>query len=107
MTDSEIFYIVLIGTATMFVLVTVFLTIYVRAYSKKLKSKKTKINEVLSDKILSQNTVDFLSDDVFKTTKQPFCRCLYEIENKLPRTKFCHHACRDQIKILSRRDKSE
>lgn len=32
-----------------------------------------------------------------------FCRCLYEIENKLPRTKHCFKACDEQIQILKER----
>ena len=32
-----------------------------------------------------------------------FCRCLYEIENNLPRTQHCFVPCQDQIKILEQR----
>ncbi len=32
-----------------------------------------------------------------------FCRCLYEIENDLERTKFCSRPCRNQRVILSER----
>jgi hypothetical protein len=37
------------------------------------------------------------------TTGRPHCQCLYEIENKLPRTKFCRVACSDQHQILEER----
>ncbi len=33
-------------------------------------------------------------------TREPFCQCLHEIENKLKRTKFCFMTCRDQREIL-------
>lgn len=42
-----------------------------------------------------------------QTTKKLHCQCLYEIENKLPRTKFCLTACRDQWDILNDREKSK
>lgn len=32
------------------------------------------------------------------------CRCLHEIENDLPRTKFCFIPCRGQREILSQRE---
>jgi hypothetical protein len=37
--------------------------------------------------------------------KAPFCRCLYEIENGLQRTKFCFRACNEQKEILRQREK--
>lgn len=37
----------------------------------------------------------------------PFCQCLHEIENKLPRTKFCFIACREQRMIMHERYKAE
>lgn len=33
------------------------------------------------------------------------CICLHEIENNLPRTKFCFMACLSQSKILREREK--
>ena len=41
------------------------------------------------------------------STKKTHCQCLYEIENKLPRTKFCFAACNDQWKILNEREKAK
>lgn len=44
----------------------------------------------------------------FKKTaprRAPFCQCLHEIENKLPRTKFCFMACSEQLEILAARKK--
>lgn len=38
-------------------------------------------------------------------TKQPFCQCLHEIENKLPRTKHCFMPCADQQDILKQKEK--
>ena len=38
---------------------------------------------------------------------KPFCQCLYEIENHLPRTKYCRTPCRDQIEILNQRKNDE
>lgn len=38
---------------------------------------------------------------------KPFCQCLHEIENKLPRTRFCFVACDDQYEILRRRNESK
>jgi hypothetical protein len=35
--------------------------------------------------------------------KELFCQCLHEIENDLPRTKFCFMACRDQGMIMHKR----
>ncbi len=35
------------------------------------------------------------------------CRCLYEIENELPRTQFCFMPCRAQDEILRERMKQE
>jgi hypothetical protein len=35
--------------------------------------------------------------------KELHCQCLHEIENNLPRTKFCFMACLDQRKILHER----
>jgi len=32
-----------------------------------------------------------------------YCQCLYEIENNLPRTKYCFMACKAQLIILSQR----
>ena len=42
-----------------------------------------------------------------RTTKKFHCLCLHEIENDLPRTKFCFKACSDQFEILAERKKSE
>ncbi len=42
-----------------------------------------------------------------RTTKRLHCQCLYEIENKLPRTIFCFMPCPDQMEILAERDKTE
>lgn len=39
--------------------------------------------------------------------KGPFCRCLHEIENKLPRTKYCFKSCSDQHLILEGRKKQQ
>lgn len=36
-------------------------------------------------------------------TTHPFCQCLHEIENGLPRTQFCFVACSDQRQILRER----
>lgn len=36
-----------------------------------------------------------------------FCKCLYEIENKLTRTKKCFTPCSAQIKILSERENNK
>ncbi len=33
------------------------------------------------------------------TTRKPYCQCMYEIENKLKRTKFCMVPCRDQLEM--------
>lgn len=97
MTDKEIVYTVLIGTAAIFIAVCVFLILFIRAYNRKLKEKQKKVVHLDMDSVLSEFKFD---DDVFKTTKQPFCRCLYEKECGLPRTKFCSHPCKDQIRIL-------
>ena len=35
--------------------------------------------------------------------QSPFCQCLHEIENKLPRTKRCFMPCRNQRIILQQR----
>ena len=37
--------------------------------------------------------------------QRPFCRCLYEIENSLPRTQRCFVPCDDQWQIIRERDK--
>ena len=42
-----------------------------------------------------------------RTTKKDYCQCLYEIENKLPRTKFCFAPCPDQRRILENRNKNK
>lgn len=39
----------------------------------------------------------------FLHIKKPFCRCLHEIENNLPRTQHCFMACSDQHEILAER----
>ena len=39
------------------------------------------------------------------TTKRLHCQCLYEIENKLPRTKFCFAPCSAQREIINQRSK--
>ena len=36
----------------------------------------------------------------------PHCQCLYEIENKLPRTIHCFVACQDQFQILREREEA-
>ena len=41
---------------------------------------------------------------MLKTTKKPHCQCLYEIDNKLPRTKFCMVPCADQRLIIRHED---
>jgi len=41
------------------------------------------------------------------TQNKLHCKCLYEIENKLPRTKRCFIACMDQRKILFKREKEK
>jgi hypothetical protein len=38
-------------------------------------------------------------------TTKPFCQCLHEVENNLPRTKRCMMPCLDQLKILAEREK--
>ncbi len=38
---------------------------------------------------------------------QPHCRCLYEIENGLPRTIHCFMPCTAQSQILTRRSSNE
>lgn len=48
-----------------------------------------------------------LPPEAFKTTKRPFCKCLYEIENNLPRTMFCFMPCRDQEEIMRQREEAE
>lgn len=35
----------------------------------------------------------------------PFCHCLYELENNLPRTRFCRRPCDAQYSILAEREK--
>lgn len=35
------------------------------------------------------------------------CQCLYEIENKLPQTRFCLVACHDQLEILRQNNKQK
>lgn len=42
-----------------------------------------------------------------ESTKEPFCKCLYEIENDLPRTRFCFMPCRDQRDIIFKREMLE
>jgi len=37
------------------------------------------------------------------TTRKPFCKCLYEIENNLQRTIFCMIPCRAQLEIRKQR----
>lgn len=37
------------------------------------------------------------------TTQKTSCLCLYEIENKLPRTKMCFMPCAAQVEILNKR----
>lgn len=39
--------------------------------------------------------------------RKPFCQCLYEIENKLPRTIFCFMPCNDQHEITKQREKEK
>lgn len=36
--------------------------------------------------------------------QRPYCRCLYEIENKIERTKYCHVPCGAQRIILKQRE---
>lgn len=38
-----------------------------------------------------------------KSANEPFCRCLYEIENNLKVSNYCDMACKDQGKILQKR----
>lgn len=42
----------------------------------------------------------------FHTNKneEPYCSCLHEIENGLPRTQFCFMPCHDQHRVLTRRE---
>ena len=44
---------------------------------------------------------------MLQTTRTPHCQCLYEIENNLPRTKFCFCACPDQWQILNEREEKK
>lgn len=37
----------------------------------------------------------------------PRCTCLYELENKLPRTKHCFVACSAQLEILEARERND
>jgi len=48
-----------------------------------------------------------INDNRFRTTRKPFCTCLYEIENNQPRTKYCFMACPDQWYILKQREEAE
>ncbi len=34
-----------------------------------------------------------------------FCKCLYEIENNLPRTQHCFVPCLEQIEIMEERER--
>lgn len=98
MTDKDITHIVLIGTATMVVAIATFFILYVRFYNKRIKAKRKKLIHLEIDDVLPD----------FKLEKrQLFCRCLYEIENKLPRTMFCFMQCEDQIEILAQRNKEK
>ncbi len=36
---------------------------------------------------------------IIKSTRRLHCECMYQIENKLPRTKFCRKPCADQMKL--------
>lgn len=38
------------------------------------------------------------------TTGKPFCKCLHETENNLPRTKFCRMPCGAQKMIMKERE---
>jgi len=38
-----------------------------------------------------------------KAANEPFCRCLYEIENNLKVSNYCEMSCKDQSKILQKR----
>jgi hypothetical protein len=40
-------------------------------------------------------------------SETPFCQCLYEIENNLPRTQYCFVACPEQFKIMRIRAEKE
>lgn len=35
--------------------------------------------------------------------RPPFCKCLYEIEKRIRRTKYCLRPCEAQLKILENR----
>jgi hypothetical protein len=39
-----------------------------------------------------------------KILYKPKCQCLYEIENGMPRTKFCQSPCSDQKEALKEKD---
>jgi hypothetical protein len=39
--------------------------------------------------------------------RSPFCLCLHESENKLPRTKRCRRPCGAQYSILAERERSQ
>lgn len=42
-------------------------------------------------------------EELFPRAGTLHCQCLYEIENNLPRTKYCFMACHDQHMILHER----
>ena len=42
-----------------------------------------------------------------ETTSKPFCRCLYEIDNKLPRTKFCLKTCGAGWEIIREKEREK
>jgi hypothetical protein len=57
------------------------------------------------DKNDSQQDIP-LNDDNIPGRNGPFCRCLFEIENKKRRTKFCFMPCAAQITIIKGRESS-
>jgi len=42
---------------------------------------------------------------MFEKESKPHCQCLYELENKLPRTQHCFMACPEQWEILAERNR--
>jgi hypothetical protein len=56
----------------------------------------------------SSKTTEEVVDTEFKSKvarreEEPFCRCLYEIDNNLPVSNYCEMSCKDQFKILQKR----
>jgi len=42
-----------------------------------------------------------------KKERPPFCQCLYQIEKRIRRTKYCFKPCEAQLKILKERENNK